>query len=157
MNEFFTTYYQSPVGMIEISGNQKGIRSLFFIDAVKKNEPVPDDLKKCMHQLDEYFSRKRKIFELPLNVTGTPFQLKVWRELQKIPFGKTVSYMDLAKKLENVKSIRAIGAANGRNPVSIIIPCHRVIGSDGSLIGYGGGLWRKKWLLEFEQGMTSLI
>ncbi|MCX6234860.1 MAG: methylated-DNA--[protein]-cysteine S-methyltransferase [Bacteroidetes bacterium] len=157
MNEYLTAYYQSPVGMVEISGNQKGIRSLYFVDVVKKNEPVPDALRICMHQIDEYFTRKRKIFELPLNLTGTPFQLKVWKELQKIPFGKTVSYMDLAKQLGDIKSIRAVGSANGKNPVSIIIPCHRVIGSDGSLTGYGGGLWRKKWLLEFEQGMTSLI
>jgi methylated-DNA-[protein]-cysteine S-methyltransferase len=101
-------------------------------------------------QLDEYFSRKREAFTLPLDLKGTEFQKKVWAELLNIPFGKTVSYKELSIRLGDVKAIRAVAAANGANPVSIIVPCHRVIGSDGSPTGYAGGLWRKQWLLEHE-------
>jgi methylated-DNA-[protein]-cysteine S-methyltransferase len=157
MNLRIAAYYHSPIGILEICGDEKGIQSLYFVDEPKKRDEVPETLKICFSQLDEYFSRKRKVFDMALNLSGTPFQLNVWKELQKITFGRTISYMDLAKRLGDVKAIRAVGAANGRNPVSIIIPCHRVIGSDGSLIGYGGGVWRKKWLLEFEQEMKLLI
>ena len=108
-------------------------------------------------QLDEYFNRKRTVFDLPLDLQGTEFQLRVWNELLKIPFDRTITYKELALKLGNLKAIRAVGTANGANPVSIIIPCHRVIGSDGSLTGYAGGLWRKKWLLEFESSTSSLF
>ncbi|MCU0371019.1 MAG: methylated-DNA--[protein]-cysteine S-methyltransferase [Bacteroidales bacterium] len=106
-------------------------------------------------QLDEYFSRDRKTFDLPLDLHGTDFQRRVWNELLHIPYGKTVTYKELALKLGDIAAIRAVAAANGANPVSIIIPCHRVIGSDGSLTGYAGGLWRKKWLLEHES--TDLL
>lgn len=108
-------------------------------------------------QLDEYFNRKRTVFDLPLDLQGTEFQLRVWNELLKIPFDRTITYKELALKLGNLKAIRAVGTANGANPVSIIVPCHRVIGSDGSLTGYAGGLWRKKWLLEFESSTSSLF
>lgn len=109
-------------------------------------------------QLMEYFSGKRKAFDLPLAITGTGFQKKVWEELRHIPYGKTLSYLGLSRQIGNVKAIRAVGHANGQNPLAIIIPCHRVIGSDGSLTGYAGGLWRKKWLLEHEGALlqTSL-
>jgi methylated-DNA-[protein]-cysteine S-methyltransferase len=107
-------------------------------------------LKKCAEQLDEYFLGKRIEFNLPLQQHGTEFQLKVWNELLNIPFGETINYLTLAKRIGNLKSIRAVGTANGRNNISIVVPCHRVIGSDGSLTGYSGGLWRKQWLLEHE-------
>ena len=110
------------------------------------------ELKKCVQQLDEYFTGNRKEFELTLSPKGTEFQGKVWTELLKVPFGKTRSYLEQSKKLGDVKAIRAVASANGRNPISIIIPCHRIIGSDGSLTGYAGGIWRKKWLLEHESG-----
>jgi methylated-DNA-[protein]-cysteine S-methyltransferase len=108
-------------------------------------------------QLNEYFSRKRKVFDLEIDLQGTDFQKQVWMELLKIPYGKTISYKELALRLGNHGVIRAAGAANGANPVSIIVPCHRVIGSDGSLTGYAGGLWRKKWLLELEAGTAGLF
>ena len=111
---------------------------------------IPLELKETVNQLQEYFDGKRTDFTFKLNLKGTDFQQKVWRELSKIPFGKTISYLDLAKKLGDPKVIRAAASANGKNPIWIVIPCHRVIGTDGSLTGYAGGLWRKKWLLEHE-------
>jgi methylated-DNA-[protein]-cysteine S-methyltransferase len=103
-----------------------------------------------INQLDEYFNRKRQKFDIPLDIEGTEFQKRVWHELSKIQFGKTKSYMDIAKALGDVKAIRAVGLANGSNKIAIIIPCHRIIGSDGSLVGYAAGIQRKKWLLDFE-------
>jgi methylated-DNA-[protein]-cysteine S-methyltransferase len=103
-----------------------------------------------MQQLDEYFAGQRIEFDLQVTQTGTSFQQTVWNELCNIPYGKTISYLELSKRIGNVKAIRAVGTANGTNHVSIIVPCHRVIGSNGSLVGYGGDLWRKKWLLEHE-------
>ena len=114
-----------------------------------KNNPVTEQ---TVNQLQEYFLRKRLIFELPLSPDGTEFYNKVWHELLNIPFGKTISYLELARRLGDEKVIRAAASANGKNPVAIIIPCHRVIGSNGSLTGYAGGLWRKQWLLDFESG-----
>lgn len=112
---------------------------------------VKDEMSSHLNlQLDEYFGGRCGEFNLPLDLQGTEFQKRVWAELQKIPFGKTVTYKELALRLGDVKAIRAVGTANGANPVSLIVPCHRVIGSDGSLVGYGGGLWRKKWLLQHE-------
>jgi methylated-DNA-[protein]-cysteine S-methyltransferase len=110
-----------------------------------------------VRQLDEYFSGNRKIFDLPLDLHGTEFQKKVWSELLKIPFGHKISYKELTLKIGDIKAIRAVAAANGANPVSIIVPCHRVIGSDGSLTGYAGGLWRKQWLLEHESSLQKLF
>ena len=114
-------------------------------------------LKNLKIQLEEYFSGKRTEFELPLNMPGTKFQLSVWKQLQKLPYGKTTSYEDVAKKIENKNAVRAVATANGDNRLAIIIPCHRVIGKDGKLRGYGGGLWRKKWLLDFEERTKMLL
>ncbi len=151
----YKTYYNSPCGLLEICGNEKGITSLYFVNkrsgTEKKNKHIVD----CLTQLDAYFNKKRKSFSLPLDLEGTDFQKRVWNELLKIPFGKTISYLELAKNLGDAKCIRAAGTANGKNPVSIIVPCHRVIGSNGDLIGYGGGLNKKKWLLEFEGVLTQ--
>jgi methylated-DNA-[protein]-cysteine S-methyltransferase len=144
------TYFLAPIGLIEISGSEKGIASLSFainVDTVIENPPC---LRECVSQMNDYFNGKRKTFELKLNIEGTDFQKKVWNELLKIPFGKTVSYNDIAKKLGDKEAVRAVGYANRKNPLAIIIPCHRVIGSDGKLVGYAGGLWRKRWLLNFE-------
>lgn len=147
-----TAYYKSPIGILEIVGNDDGIQSVLFVkeDDFKIAEITSKEVKKCFVQLDEYFSGTRKEFELKLNLKATVFQEKVWRELLKVPFGKTRSYLEQAKALGDVKAIRAVASANGKNPISIIIPCHRIIGSDGSLTGYAGGLHRKKWLLEHE-------
>jgi methylated-DNA-[protein]-cysteine S-methyltransferase len=118
-------------------------------------------LKKCCKQLDEYFLGKRKIFDLRLNFSGSTFQRTVWSELMNIPYGKNINYLTLSKRIENVGAIRAVGTANGCNKICIVVPCHRVIGSDGSLVGYGGDLWRKKWLLnheaKFEHGVQELF
>lgn len=111
-------------------------------------------LESCMEQLNDYFSGKSVSFNLPLNPEGTAFQHRVWEELLKIPYGETITYMELAIRLGDVKAIRAVGAANGRNPIAIIIPCHRVIGAGNKLTGYAGGIWRKKALLELEMKHT---
>jgi methylated-DNA-[protein]-cysteine S-methyltransferase len=145
------TVINSPIGYLEISANGKGISSLYFLDSFTGAGKPEGIVKVCSDQLEEYFEGKRKEFYLDLDLEGTEFQKKVWNELLKIPFGETISYLELSKRIGNVKAIRAVGNANGKNPVSIIVPCHRVIGNNGSLIGYGGGLWRKRWLLEFER------
>jgi len=155
-----------------LKGSEKGISGLIFADEqpdarqtvreVFDEEAEVDDPElsalaaQWSSQLDEYFRRERSIFELPLDLHGTDFQLRVWNELLNIPFGRTVTYKELTLRLGDIKAIRAVAAANGANPVSIIVPCHRVIGSDGSLTGYAGGLWRKQWLLEFERGEQRL-
>jgi methylated-DNA-[protein]-cysteine S-methyltransferase len=144
------TYFLAPIGLLEISGTEKGIASISFVANVETVIENPPCLRECVSQLNDYFNGKRKSFNLLLDVDGTEFQKKVWNELMNIPFGKTVSYNDIAKKLGDKEAVRAVGHANGKNPVAIIIPCHRVIGSDGKLVGYAGGLWRKKWLLNFE-------
>ena len=154
MSEIHTAYYKSPIGTIEVKGNSKEIHSIYFIeeDISTTLEVTSGEIKKCVQQLDEYFLGNRKEFELNLSPSGTEFQGKVWTELLKVPFGKTRSYLEQSKKLGDVKAIRAVASANGKNPISIIIPCHRIVGSDGSLTGYAGGVWRKKWLLEHENG-----
>jgi methylated-DNA-[protein]-cysteine S-methyltransferase len=144
------TYYLAPIGLLEICGSEKGISSVTFVANVDNVIENPVCLRDCVTQLHEYFERKRKTFDLLLDLEGTDFQKKVWNELLKIPYGKTKSYNDIAIKLGDKEAVRAVGHANGKNPVSIIVPCHRVIGSDGKLVGYAGGLWRKKWLLGFE-------
>jgi methylated-DNA-[protein]-cysteine S-methyltransferase len=147
-------YYLSPVGWIEISAKGDRLSSLFFVEKQGPAAPLAGVLKECCLQLDQYFKGERKTFDLPLETGGTEFQKRVWSELLRIPFGETISYLELSRRLGNVKAIRAVGGANGKNPLSIIIPCHRVIGNNGKLVGYGGGLWRKRWLLEFERSLT---
>ena len=146
-----TAVIKTPLGFIEITGDENGISKIHVMnEVVEISTSIPKELKKAVSQLVEYFDGKRTHFDFKLNPSGTEFQKKVWQELLQIPFGKTCSYLDLSKKLGDVKAIRAVAAANGKNPLWIVIPCHRVIGSDGSLTGYAGGLWRKKWLLEHE-------
>ena len=144
-------YINSPLGSIEIKGNAYGLASLHFMDSeVSASETIPKDLKIVASKIAEYFEGKRTDFDVKLAPEGTEFQKKVWKQLQEIPFGKTTSYQQMANQLGDPKVIRAAASANGKNPIAIIIPCHRVIGSDGSLTGYSGGLHRKKWLLEHE-------
>ncbi len=146
----------TPIGLLELKGTSKGLRSALFLDKeVAVSESIPDVLVTALSQLREYFQNKRTHFTIPLALEGTPFQQRVWKELAAIPFGKTVSYLQIAKQLGDAKVIRAAASANGKNPISIIIPCHRVIGCDGSLTGYAGGLHRKKWLLEHESPATQ--
>jgi len=146
-----TAYYKTPIGTAKIVGNEYGISSITVLDKeIETTTEVPVPLKKCVLQLDEYFNGKRTKFDLKLNPQGTDFQKKVWNELLNIPYGKTRTYLEQTKKIGDIKAIRAVASANGKNPIWIIIPCHRVIGYDGSLTGYAGGIWRKKWLLEHE-------
>ena len=141
---------QSPLGFLVVQSDGNTIQEVAFSDIDIPEQKSCTLLNQCTHQLEEYFSGKRLSFDLPLSPDGTPFQQKVWTELQKIPYGQTITYMDLAVRLGDPKCIRAAGTANGRNPIAIIIPCHRVIGAGNKLTGYAGGLWRKKQLLELE-------
>ena len=166
VNLYFThmnieiAYYQSPLGALEIRSSGSALSELLFVNSwkgAKVNEtelsfskPKSAIIKNCFKQLDEYFAGKRKEFTIHTEQVGTAFQQTVWTELSKIPYGRTISYHELSKRIGNVKAIRAVGTANGNNSICIIIPCHRVIGSNGTLVGYGGDLWRKKWLLEHE-------
>ena len=145
-----TAYIETPLGITKIVGDQEGVSVISILSEGEITTKIPKCLKECASQLQEYFNGQRNHFDFKINPQGTDFQQKVWQELSNIPFGKTMSYLDLSKKLGDVKAIRAVASANGRNPLWIVIPCHRVIGTDGSLTGYAGGLWRKKWLLEHE-------
>lgn len=145
------TRFKTPLGIVEICGDDQGISMLTITeDNVFHQEEVPTELLPAVTQLKKYFEGELEDFDLKLNPSGTEFQKRVWKALCEIPFGKTCSYHQLARELGDIKAIRAVAAANGKNPLWIVVPCHRVIGSDGSLTGYAGGLWRKKWLLEHE-------
>lgn len=151
MQETQTTYYKTPIGTAKIIGNKNGIQAVSVLDEdIETSSEVPECLQDCVKQLEDYFKGKRNSFNLKLNPKGTIFQKKVWDELLNIPFNTTRTYLEQSKSLGDVKAIRAVASANGKNPIWIIIPCHRVIGSDGSLTGYAGGIWRKKWLLAHE-------
>lgn len=147
-------YLQTPLGTAYIEGDTDGLQIVSISnDPIPSNfGSIPDDLVIGVQQLADYFAGKRTVFDLKLNPKGTDFQKRVWEELLNVPFGRTMSYLDLSRRLGDEKAIRAVAAANGKNPIWLIIPCHRIIGSDGSLTGYAGGLWRKKWLIEFEKG-----
>lgn len=141
----------SPLGTTLIYCDEIGVTKIEVIEeALEISSEIPSGLQNAVLQLQEYFEGKRTQFTFSIHPKGTAFQQQVWAELVNIPYGTTCSYLDLAKKLGDVKAIRAVAAANGKNPLWIVVPCHRVIGSDGSLTGYAGGLWRKKWLLEHE-------
>lgn len=158
-------YYQSPLGVLEIRSTGSAISDVLFANSwkgAKINEadisfvkPKSPAMKACVKQLDEYFAGTRTEFTIHTLQVGTEFQQTVWAELRRIPYGRTISYLELSKRIGNVKAIRAVGTANGNNSVSIIVPCHRVIGSNGDLVGYGGDLWRKKWLLEHEAKIAN--
>lgn len=158
-------FYKSPVGILKLTAEEDALTELLFA-STQKNGIKEDDIhhfhnasspviRQTIQQLEEYFDGKRMEFDLPLHQKGTPFQQKVWAQLMHIKAGQSISYLTLSKRLGDVKAIRAVGTANGRNNISIIVPCHRVIGSNGSLVGYGGDLWRKQWLLEHEARFTN--
>jgi methylated-DNA-[protein]-cysteine S-methyltransferase len=158
--EQHTAYINSPLGILEVKTTGDTLNTVHFINSWKgpkltENEihysvNLPPYSAHCINQLQEYFIGNRKKFDINLSQTGTTFQLKVWNELLNIDYGKTISYLELSKRIGDVKAIRAVGTTNGKNSISIVIPCHRVIGSNGTLVGYGGDLWRKRWLLEHE-------
>ena len=145
-----TVFINTPLGTAKIKGNEEGITLISILQEGEISKTIPLELKDAVKQLNEYFKGERVSFTFEMNPKGTDFQKKVWKALLDIPYGKTISYQELALKLGDVKAIRAVATANGKNPLWITVPCHRVIGSDGSLTGYAGGLWRKKWLLEHE-------
>jgi methylated-DNA-[protein]-cysteine S-methyltransferase len=146
-----TAFIHTPLGFAKLDGDENGLASITVLnDEIPISTVIPELLEDAVYQLQEYFEGSRDSFSLTLNPNGTDFQKRVWDALQDIPYGKTLSYLELSKILGNVKAIRAVAAANGKNPLWIVIPCHRVIGSDGSLTGYAGGLHRKKWLLDHE-------
>ena len=157
MENLYKTYYNSEIGLIEISGTAEHIVSVEFteLEALVASTMLPKNLKDCVMQLDEYFKGIRKEFDINAKPGGTDFQNNVWKELKKISYGKTFSYLDIAKSINDPGSVRAVGNANGKNKIAIIIPCHRVIGSNGTLTGYAGGLWRKQWLLNHEQSFSK--
>ena len=155
MNPIKRAFLKTPLGYLEINGTEKGISKIEFLNFRVRISRVPASLKPCIKQLKEYFLGKRHSFTINLDLTGSSFQIKVWNELIKIPYGTTISYLELARRVGDIKALRAVGGANGTNPVIILVPCHRVIGSDGRLVGYGGGIKRKKWLLEHEHAFAQ--
>lgn len=148
----YTACCETDIGWVVITGTENEILSAgFFDDKPDIDREPPDYLKACLKQIDEYFKGERKTFTVQVRLKGTDFQKRVWNELMKIPHGAQVSYKDIAASLGNENACRAVGNANGKNPVVVIVPCHRVIESNGKLGGYGGGLWRKEWLLTHEK------
>ncbi len=154
----------SPVGKLYLAATESGLRELLFVEKMNRKPEAVRGSSKAQRivgiaekQLSEYFARRRKEFDLPLTPSGTEFQLATWRALRDIPYGETISYGELARRMNRPRAVRAVGAANGANPISIIVPCHRVIGADGTLTGYGGGLRIKRRLLELEQGMRTWL
>jgi methylated-DNA-[protein]-cysteine S-methyltransferase len=146
----YQTTFNSPLGFLILRSDGQSITEISFSEIDLQEQPSCEVLEKCKEQLADYFSGKVTEFQLPLSPEGTYFQQKVWTELQNIPYGETITYMELAIRLGDAKAIRAVGTANGRNPIAIVIPCHRVIGAGNKLVGYAGGIWRKKVLLELE-------
>ncbi|RZJ76493.1 MAG: methylated-DNA--[protein]-cysteine S-methyltransferase [Flavobacterium sp.] len=144
-------FIKTPLGIATITGDENGVSKISILDEdAALSQFIPEELIEAVTQIDDYFEGKRQTFDFKLNPTGTDFQKKVWNALLEIPFGTTVSYMEQSVKLGDAKAIRAVASANGKNPLWIVVPCHRVVGTSGSLTGYAGGLWRKKWLLEHE-------
>ena len=152
--DIYYTYYESPVGLLKMGGTDQYICELSFVDNTGQlvhGEPgISEVMHHCTEQLIEFFNGNRREFNIPISQDGTEFQQRVWSQLLNIPYGRTISYMDLAKRLGDPKVIRAAASTNGKNKVAIIVPCHRVIGTNSALTGYAGGLWRKRWLLEHE-------
>ena len=156
--KIYFTEFASPIGTLQLRGTDAALTGVFMEPHPEPRDAVRDDapLRWARQQLEEYFTGGRREFSLALEADGTDFQRRVWEALREIPFGGTVSYGDIARRIGNPRAVRAVGLANGRNPISIIVPCHRVIGADGSLTGYGGGLERKRFLLALEKGGQAL-
>ena len=156
MAKHYITYLQSPIGIMEITGTEKFILSVeFTMDEYESSKDLPEVVVQCKKELEEYFSGKLREFSVKTRAKGTPFQKKVWKQLLKIKYGDTSTYLSIARKTGDEKAIRAVGSANGKNPVAIIVPCHRVISEDGKLTGYAGGMWRKQWMLEHEGNVSG--
>lgn len=150
-------YFSSPVGELQIESENEKITMLGFLWDPKQDEIRAPAIEQCISELEEYFAGHRKFFSFEMDLQGSEFQRKVWNELLNIPYGKTISYQELAIRVGDIKSIRAVGLANGQNPIAIAVPCHRVIGKSGELVGYGGGLDRKIWLLQHEGAIQKQL
>ena len=150
-------YYESPVGTLLIESEDSAITTVNFLKDSRRDSFITPAIEQCIEELDEYFYKGRKFFSVELLLRGSDFQKKVWNELTTIPFGKTTSYEDIAIRIGDIKSIRAVGLANGQNPIAIIVPCHRVIGKNGDLVGYGGGMENKEWLLHHEGSLLKQL
>ncbi|MDR2287355.1 MAG: methylated-DNA--[protein]-cysteine S-methyltransferase [Prevotellaceae bacterium] len=161
MDKQYTVYIQSPLGLVDIKADDNYITSIRLeksankITTAKDSDGLLSHIRQCITELEEYFAGERTDFSIPIRQSGTDFQQKVWQQLLKIPYGTTVSYIEIARRLGNSKLTRAVGGANHRNKLWIVVPCHRVIGADGSLTGYGGGLECKQWLLQHEAGNSK--
>jgi methylated-DNA-[protein]-cysteine S-methyltransferase len=156
MEQLDKGYLFTDIGALEVAGTERGIVSVTFVENVDTRAAcVTSVVRQCITELNQYFGGKRRRFSVPLNPGGTEFRRLVWHALQEIPFGQTKSYRDIAVAIDRPRSAHAVGGAVGRNPIAIIVPCHRVIGSDGSLTGYAGGLDRKQWLLEHERRVLA--
>ncbi|OIU66327.1 methylated-DNA--[protein]-cysteine S-methyltransferase [Rossellomorea aquimaris] len=158
MMKLYNKLYRSPIGMIEIQGTDEQITSILFIEESEADGcggECPGVLNECAMQLDEYFRGKRRTFTFPYQLDGTIFQKKVWEALTGISYGDTSTYKEIAVTIGNEKAVRGVGSSNGRNRMSIVVPCHRIIGSNGKLTGYAGGLWRKEWLLRHERSFKD--
>ena len=157
MDDHYRLYVDSPIGWLEISGDEEYIQSINFVEKVLfEQQKSPEVLLECKIQLEEYFNGSRKTFDFPYRMIGTDFQKEVWKKLLEIPFGHTRTYGDIAREMGSIKNVRAVGLANGKNNLSIVIPCHRVIGTNNKLTGYGGGLLRKDWLLKHEKMFSGI-
>jgi methylated-DNA-[protein]-cysteine S-methyltransferase len=150
MHPFYCVYIDSPLGLVEIAGTATAVTGLDFVDKRRRGTASHSTVARAARQVAAYFEGRRHDFDVPLSFEGTDFQQRVWRQLQTVPYGHTASYQDIARGIGNPAAVRAVGAANGRNPIAIIVPCHRIIGKNGQLVGYGSGLWRKEWLLRHE-------
>ena len=150
-------YYTSPVGDLLIESQDNKITTVNFLKTGKLEPVLNPVIEQCIRELDEYFFQGRKFFDVEIELTGSTFQNRVWSELLEIPYGKTISYLELAMRLGDINTIRAVGLANGQNPIAIIVPCHRVIGKNGDMVGYGGGLDKKEWLLLHEGAFTEQL
>jgi methylated-DNA-[protein]-cysteine S-methyltransferase len=151
-------YCRSPIGTLKITANERAVTAIAFVEGDEPCLPAgnPQQLPaRCARQLREYFEGRRTAFDFPVEQAGTAFQQRAWRELRRIPCGQTICYGEQALRMGNAKAVRAVGLANGKNRLSIVVPCHRVVGKDGSLTGYASGLWRKQWLLEHERKMAG--
>jgi len=153
----YRMYYPSPIGLLEVTSTEEAITSVLFVESKTQPESAPNPvcLRDCRTQLEDYFNGSLKAFELPLHFEGTGFQMQVWSELTKIPYGKVTSYFSLARKVGSPQAVRAIANTNAKNRLCLLLPCHRVIGNDGKLISYAGNLWRKQWLLAHEQSQCG--
>jgi len=150
MSPIYFDYYDSPIGLIEIAGTSTAVIALNFVAERCREVASHSLVTEAVRQLDEYFDGNRRTFNIEMALEGTEFQQQVWQQLQTVPYGCVASYQDIARGVGRPAAVRAVGAANGRNPIAIMVPCHRIIGKNGHLVGYGSGLWRKEWLLKHE-------